>query len=257
VRVCRDADEIRDAAKYVLSSSTVFGETNTEVLIQSFLHGTEYVVDMVSSGGRRYLAGVWEYRKRMVHGTHNIYDREVLMAPDASPVPELRAYVDQALTALGIDHGPTHAEVMMTPEGPALVEVGARMAGNMQPAFHDLVAGANQADVAALAAVRPEEFLDRWGDRCYTRRRPAQTCMTPTQLDGVVDHVDQATVDRLRALESVFGVDVKLGPQSRIRPTIDLFTSTLRVFMTADEQDLLDHDYQVIQELKDEVYRLE
>ncbi|MGW5049840.1 ATP-grasp domain-containing protein [Actinokineospora sp. NPDC004072] len=255
VAVCANAQEARKAAEAVLGSETIYYEVNREVLVQSYLAGTEYVVDMVSVDGRRYTCGVWEYRKRLL-GTHNIYDREVVLPESASPVPELIAYVDAALTALGIQHGPTHAEVIITPEGPALVEVGARLAGNMHPGFHDHCLGANQADLTALAYARPQEFLERYADRTYTKGREASVYTAPTELDGVVAEIDQAVVAEIEALDSVYGLNVKIKPGGRIRPTVDLYTSTLRVFMHGEREDDVIRDYHRIQELKDRVYRL-
>ncbi|MFI9778709.1 ATP-grasp domain-containing protein [Streptomyces sp. NPDC051956] len=255
VAVCGSVDEVRKAAETVLSTRTIYEETNREVLVQSYLAGEEYVVDMVSCQGQRYTCGVWQYHKRLL-GTHNIYDRETNL-PDGAPlVRELVDYVDSALAALGIDHGPTHAEVIVTPEGPALVEVGARLAGNMHPGFHDLVLGANQADLTALAYARPDEFLEKYAGRVYRKQRPAAVYTAPTELDGTVDSVDQSVVEQIESLETVYAVNVKIKPGGRIRPTVDLYTSTLRIFMAgADENELL-HDYRSIQELKDRVYRL-
>ncbi len=255
VAVCASIEQVRKAAEAVLGTRTIYGDLNTEVLVQSYLAGEEYVVDMVSCQGQRYTCGVWQYQKRLL-GTHNIYDREVSLPPEAQPVPELIAYVNSALDALGIQFGPTHAEVILTPEGPALVEVGARLAGHIHPGFHDEALGANQADLTALAYARPAEFLAEYAGRAYRKLRAAAVYTAPTELDGIVDSVDQGVVEEIENLETVYGLNVKIKPGGRIRPTVDLYTSTLRVFMSgACEEDLL-RDYRRIQELKDRVFRL-
>jgi len=46
----------------------------------------------------------------------------------------LRAYIAKVLDALGLYYGPSHAEVIVTNDGPCLVEVGARMHGASGPA---------------------------------------------------------------------------------------------------------------------------
>lgn len=252
VAVCRTPEQVRKAAAHVLTTSSIFDEPNREVLVQSYLDGEEYVVDTVSHAGRRYTCGVWQYRKRLLD-THNIYDREVLQ----DPVPELIAYVHDVLDALGINYGPAHAEVMMTPDGPALVEIGARMSGNMHPGFHDECVGTNQADVTALACVAPERFLSLYADRVYRKVREADVYTVPTTLDGVVASIDEAVVAEIEALESVYGLNLKLRPGSRIRPTIDLYTSTIRIFLLGDTSEALARDYRRIQQLADQVYRLE
>lgn len=256
VAICADAAQAREAAEAILGAQTIWGEVNREVLIQSYLDGIEYVVDTVSWRGRRYTCGVWEYRKRQV-GVHNIYDCDVLLPAQDRRVPELVGYVDSALQALGIEYGPTHAEVIITPDGPALVEVGARTAGNLSPSFHDLCLGANQAGVTALAYTRPEEFLDRYAGRCYTALSQAWVYNTPTELTGKVCGVNQDVVAEIEALPTVRELIVKLRPGWRIRPTVDLLSSTLKAFLAADSTEELQRDYQRITELKDRVYQLE
>ncbi|HEX8095026.1 ATP-grasp domain-containing protein [Jatrophihabitans sp.] len=256
VAICADAGQVRKAADAILGTETIWGEANHEVLVQSYLDGVEYVVDMVSWQGRRYTCGVWEYRKRLV-GVHNIYDYEVLLPAEDSRVAELTGYVDSALRALGISYGPTHAEVIITPDGPALVEVGARTAGNLSPAFHDQCLGANQAGLTALAYARPRDFLDRYADRCYTALCQAWVYNTPTDRAGVVTHVDQDVVAEIQALPTVSEVIVKLRKGWRMTPTVDLLSSTLKVFMAADSTQDLQRDYQRVTELKDRVYQLD
>jgi biotin carboxylase len=255
VAICRDAAEVRQAAAVVLAGRTVFDEPNGEVLIQSYLAGDEFVVDMVSFAGRRYTCGVWQYRKKLV-GTHNLYDYELALAEDDERVAQLVPYLDSVLTALGIDYGPSHAEVIITADGPALVEVGARLSGNMNPDLHDECLGGNQADLTALAAVRPQEFLDRYADRRFHKVREAWVCTTPTELDGVVRSVDRSVVAEIEALETVRGVNVKIKAGGRITPTVDLYTSTMRIFMSGDSTAAVERDFRHIQQIKDQVFRL-
>lgn len=256
VYICHGDAEIAAAAHAVLSGPDIYGKPNTEALIQSFLEGNEYIVDTVSRDGRRFVCGVWRYHKRILTDGRPVYDRDVLLAADEDPVPELIAYVDTVLDALGIRYGSAHAEVIMTADGPALVEIGARMNGNMNPGFHDRCLGHNQANLTALAYLHPEQFLAEYADRAYTRNAPAMVCNTATELDGVVDFVDPAAVARIEALPSVHSVAVKLRPGARIRPTRDLLSSPLRVFMTGGtEADIL-ADYATLQGIKDDVYRV-
>ena len=255
VAVCSDAAQVRAAAARVLGTATIFDEPNREVLVQGYLEGTEYVVDTVSWEGRRYTCGVWEYRKRRV-GVHTLYDREIALPAHESPVPELIDYVDEALRALGISYGPTHAEVIVTADGPALVEVGARTAGNMHPGFHDRCLGGNQAAMTALAYTRPAEFLDRWAGRRYTRLVDASVYTTPTEQDGVVARIDRGVLAEIDGLATVWGVVLKVAEGGRIRPTVDLKSSTMKIFMAGPSEDAVLRDYRRIQRLKDAVFQL-
>ncbi|MGW5049835.1 ATP-grasp domain-containing protein [Actinokineospora sp. NPDC004072] len=255
VFICRDAAEVRAAAETVLAAKDIFDLPNTEALIQSYLSGPEYIVDTVSVDGKPYVCGVWRYVKTVLPNGKNIYDKDVLCAPDAEPVPQLISYVTEVLAALGIRTGPSHAEVIMTADGPAIVEVGARLNGNMNPGFHDRCLGANQADLIALAYARPDEFRERYAGRVYTKRMDAMVHNTATTLSGEVVGVDQPVVDKIAALPTVHLVSVKLGPGKRLKETVDLLSSPLRIFMVGDPAELA-ADHAAIQTLKDQVYLL-
>ncbi|MEU7885525.1 ATP-grasp domain-containing protein [Microbispora bryophytorum] len=256
VFVCRNEEEVRRAAERVLSARDIFDLPNREALVQSYLPGTEYIVDTVSADGRRFVCGVWEYEKKILATGNNIYDNDVLRDPADHPVPELIAYVDEVLDALGIRNGPAHAEVVMTPDGPALVEIGARLNGNLNPGFHQVCLGTNQADLTALAYLRPREFAETYGGRVYTKRQEAFVHNTATTREGDVAAVDETVVEKISSLPTVHLVSVKLAPGRRMRPTVDLLSSPLRIFMTGPDLAALRADHEAIQTLKDRVYVL-
>jgi hypothetical protein len=256
VLICSSVREVESAARKVLGSSNLFGEPNTEALAQTYLDGIEYIVDTVSSDGQRFVCGVWEYEKTLLPGGNRIYDKDILLDPRVAPVPELVSYVDDVLDAINIRWGPAHSEVIMTPEGPALVEIAARVNGNIDPGTHDVCLGTNQVTLSALGYVRPDEFGKTYGNRVYERVQPAVVYNTPTELFGVVDAIDEAVLEEIRGLDSVHNVIVKLKPGGPIRPTVDLMSSTMRIYLTAPNQDLLLADYEQCRQLKDFVYRV-
>ncbi|EST23913.1 hypothetical protein N566_25275 [Streptomycetaceae bacterium MP113-05] len=256
VTVCGDATEVAAAAEALLASRNIFGDANTEVLIQSYLAGTEYIVDTVSCDGRNYVCGVWEYEKTLLPSGRNIYDRDILTDPAQDPVPALVGYVNDVLDALEVRWGPAHAEIIMTEQGPALVEIGTRLNGNLDAGFHDVCLGHNQAALSAQAYVASGAFLERYADGVYTKRRPAFVYNTPTELDGTVAAHDEATLAEIRGLDAVHHVGVKVQPGSPIRPTTDLLTSSMRVFLTAPGETELEAAYQKVRSLKDSVYLL-
>jgi carbamoylphosphate synthase large subunit len=257
VFVCDGPDAVRAAARTVLDAPNLFGLANTEILVQSYLKGTEYIVDTVSCGGERYVCGVWEYEKTLLPSGKNIYNRDLLADPDDNPVvAALTSYVDEVLAALGVAWGPAHAEVIVTDEGPVLVEIGTRLNGNINAPFHDVCLGHNQAALTAWAYTRPDEFRAEYAGRTYARLQPAVVYNTPTELDDVVESVDETAVAEIRSLESVFFMAVKFGPGARIKPTVDLLTSSLRVFLTAPDDTTLTADYEKVRSLKDAVYRV-
>jgi hypothetical protein len=257
VFVCRDADDLRRAFPAILTARDIFDDANEQVLVQSYLAGTEYIVDTVGVDGHTVVCGVWEYDKRLLRNGKPIYNRDILIDPDDPVVGPLVAYTRQVLAALGVRNGPAHSEIIVTDRGPVVVEVGARLNGNMHPEFHDICLGANQADLTALAYVRPEEFLAANPGGGYRRYQPAVVFNTPTALSGRIASIDTAVVDSIRSLRSVVDLTVKRRAGDVIVPTRDLLTSPIRVFMTSPDQDVLDADYRFIDSVRESVYVLE
>ena len=257
VFVCPDADALRRAFTSILTSSDIFDIANERVLVQSYLSGTEYIVDTVSVDGQAFVCGVWEYDKRLLPNGKPIYNRDVLLDADAPVCAPLIAYTRQVLDALGVHNGPAHSEVIVGPNGPVVVEVGARLNGNMNPVFHDICLGTNQADLTALAYVDSGRFLAGYGEGVYQRRQPAVVFNTPTSLSGRVVSVNEDAVRRIRELPSVVDLTVKRRPGDIIVPTRDLLTSPIRVFLTAPDEATLARDYQVIDEIRESVYGVE
>ncbi|MET9604790.1 ATP-grasp domain-containing protein [Streptomyces sp. NPDC006512] len=256
VFICRDADALRAAFPSILGSTTVFNGTNTEVLVQSFLEGTEYIVDTVSVDGRAYACGVWQYEKRVLPNGKPIYNRDILIDPADPVAVALIDYTRAMLKVLRIDNGPAHTEVIITADGPALVEVGARVNGHLHPAFHDACLGTNSADLTAMAYARPDRFLAQYADRVYRKHQPAVVYNAPTVLHGEVLSVNRSLVEEIRRLPSVVDLVVKRRPGDVIVPTEDLLTSPLRVFLTAPDQATVDADYRFIESVRESLYEV-
>lgn len=135
------------------------------------------------------------------------------------------------------------------------MEIAARTNGNSHPEFHNACMGANQADLVAMAAVRPGAFVEEFSGKVYRKQAEAMVHNTTTELAGEVGEVDQDAVAAISSLETVFRVSVKLSAGERIRPTTDLSTSPLRIFMTGSPE-ALQRDCRRIQEIKDQVFLL-
>ena len=151
VKLCHNFEEAKAHFDHLLVVEAVNGGYNTEVLCQEFLRGKEYVVDTVSRDGEHKIMQVWVYDKRpangageIVHG-HCFLTQQWLfflntfyviiafvyfgMLPIDSSSQEAKLlinYCKHVLDALQIKNGPGHAEIILTPSGPCLVEMNCR-----------------------------------------------------------------------------------------------------------------------------------
>jgi hypothetical protein len=83
-------------------------------LVQEFASGTEYAIDIVSKNGQHKVAALWRYDKRQVNGAPFVYFATELV-DSQTPEGELVCdYATKALDALGVKHGMTHSEFILT-----------------------------------------------------------------------------------------------------------------------------------------------
>lgn len=123
-----------------------FGEIDDRLLVQKFVTGTEYVIDTFSHEGKHSLVDVCAYGK-VDNGPHMaVYDTMRWLPPDDPALTGLTVYVSGVLDAVGLRFGSAHVEVMGTPEGPLLIELGARPHGGGQPRFNRNATGDSQID---------------------------------------------------------------------------------------------------------------
>jgi biotin carboxylase len=136
VRTLVEAEEAAAAALELSRSGTV--------LVEELVDGPEVTVNAFSAGGLfhplaitdRVLAGAPAFGVALAH-----------VAPSEHDVSEVAAVAEAAARALGIEDGPTYTQVMLSPRGPLVGELAARVGGG-----HDaeLVRAATGVDLNAL-----------------------------------------------------------------------------------------------------------
>ncbi|HYR59261.1 MAG TPA: ATP-grasp domain-containing protein [Chthoniobacteraceae bacterium] len=98
------------------------------VLVEEFMHGVEMSVEAFVAGGRFFSLALSD---KIRTEPPYLLDTTVLF-PSEQPVAiqdEALRMVEKAAEVLGIDSAPIHAEVMVTPNGPMMVELAARGPG--------------------------------------------------------------------------------------------------------------------------------
>lgn len=141
------ADDLRQAVARAFEFSK-----SSEVLIESYMDGTEFTVETFAAGGPHRVLAVTE--KKKVEGTRGTVASE-LATPQRAPevVDRIAQAVVSAYAALGYDCGPGHAEVILQKDGQVgLVEVAGRGGGFM--VFDKLVPAVSGVDVARLTVLQ-------------------------------------------------------------------------------------------------------
>ncbi|NBH08576.1 ATP-grasp domain-containing protein [Amycolatopsis sp. SID8362] len=147
VTFVRGGTEWRRAFDDLIGATNRLGARNEQVVVQERVVGVEYVVNTFTFDGEHAVTDIACYRKVLrgesAAGSAAIYE-SVRFLPCAAPGNEtLVAYTRDVLDALGIRFGPAHTELMLTEDGPVLIETGARIAGGGMPESARLATGDN------------------------------------------------------------------------------------------------------------------
>ncbi|MFI7544712.1 ATP-grasp domain-containing protein [Actinoplanes sp. NPDC049599] len=196
----------------------IFGLPNTDVVVQERIFGTEYVVDTFSRDGRHTVTNVCRYHK--VDNGHNfaVYESIEFLPPDAPENAALIPYVESVLDALGIRFGLAHSEVMMTTDGPTLIETGARLAGAGLPGLCELATGENGVGrlIDDLAGRAP-------GRTGYQLVWHVSSVFLIMREHGTV--ANAAAYEKIRALPSCRLLQLNVHDGDLVTPTSDLMST--------------------------------
>lgn len=105
-------------------------KSNERLLVEEHMQGTVVGCDVMTRDGRHELLGVNE-KKFFDHPSFAIQGG--CFMPMHEDLAFLEAYVFSLLDAVGFDWGATHIELMLTPQGPRLIEINARLVGAKIP----------------------------------------------------------------------------------------------------------------------------
>ena len=262
VHTCHTQEAVIAAWKMLTGEAGLFGEENTAVLAEECLTGIEYVVNTVSYNGKHSLSEFWVYRKIPVPGIAPIYDYcRLLPYPEAGdPLHGLIEYAFKAIDALGITHGPAHSEVMLTAQGPRLIESGARvMGGSLDPDIVTDCIGHNQVDWTIDCHLFPEKFIHK-SAAPYAVRNFLMMKFLIAQRAG---HIRDIPFLQLASkLPSAYVGDlVHVIETENLEKTIDLFTAPGMIILKHPDEKVLLADYQTIADLEtryqDRLYELD
>lgn len=90
-------------------------EKNRTYLLQQFIQGTEFFVNVFSINGKHYLSGVFRYSKQPFKNV--MLYRYAEVETDKLIWDKFANYIPKILNALEVKNGITHNELMMQPDG--------------------------------------------------------------------------------------------------------------------------------------------
>jgi biotin carboxylase len=247
VAFCASPAEVRRAARELMGRANRMGSTNRELLVQERLEGQQFFLNSVSWEGVHHVSEIWRETKLTVPGASVVSDREDLLPATGPDQDVLVPYVTAVLDALGVAYGAAHTEVMLTAEGPVLIECGARLQGM-------LVSGAvRRATGADHVTVTVEAYLDPGS----VRRRAATPYVLREHVTGVWLIAREAGVvtggrgmAQVRRLPSYFDAIESVGVGGVVPRTVDLFSAPGLIYLVHEDADQIEADYERIRALE-------
>ncbi len=245
VRICFEEHEALAAFRTIFGKKNVVGIVNDSVLVQEFIEGEQYVVNGVSIGGKHRITELWHEQRLNIRGVGNLYDYETMIPYEGSSQALIIEYTKKVLTALGIEEGASHTEIILTKEGPVLIECGARMQGGIISAPILEAIGDSHMTMTLKRYVDPLNFLENINTR-YVMTKTLRVVNLIMARAGVVKENNSNVL--LVTLPSFCMIARTPDVGDYVKKTTDLPTKVGHVYLMHDSMLQLDSDYKKIRE---------
>lgn len=250
---CQHEEDLRAAHRDIVGKLNPNGVVNSDIALQEFLAGDEYIVDTVSHEGKHLCVAIWVYNK--IRGlpwnpTAIMNQQNKLLPASGEKQDELVDYVFRVLDAVGIRYGACHTEVMFTKRGPILVEVNNRMHGLQGPRLIELATGTSKATYLADAlAGKGELFKKHYIASPERYLYPMQKhCIQLVLISSKEGYLKCPIQDVLNSMQLSTVVEICPALQKRqyLRKTCDLNSSPGGVLMVHESLQKLESDIERI-----------
>jgi biotin carboxylase len=107
------------------------GDAAVEILVEEFVPGREVAVEGLLRAGRLEILAVFD-KPDPLDGP--FFEETIYVTPsrqDENSLAAVKSATERATRALGLEHGPIHAELRVSPTGVSVIEVAARSIGGL------------------------------------------------------------------------------------------------------------------------------
>jgi len=251
VKICYDLDLVARSFQSLLGRANQLGYYNSQVLLEEYLGGIEYMMNAVSCRGEHFITECALSNRIVLDDGAIIYDSLDMIDSERSDYRELQSYFCKVLDALGIQNGPSHGELKIDNRGPVLIEVGARLPGASVPLLSEQCMDYGPITATADAFLNPSQFVQRVR-RSKGRHHFFKIVFFISKVSGTV----RRTIDTswIKNLKSYYDIVLDERPGVQIKPTCDLFTTPGYVKLIHENEEVLLRDHELIRMAEYEMF---
>lgn len=208
-----------------------------KLLVEEFLQGSIHSVDAFvdAQGNPTVLEQVVDYQTGYDIGYDDNFHYSRLLPSKLSPAHQqaLRHCAEIGIRALGMKSSPAHVEIIMTPAGPRIVEIGARN-GGYRERMHLL---ANQIDISKAAL---QVALGQAADTTARANEPCAVLELFPKHPGTFSAISNEA--RLRTLPSLEYFSQKVNPGDFVGKAADGYKMCAVIILHNADQAQFDTD---------------
>jgi biotin carboxylase len=178
------------------------------LLVEDYLPGAEVAVEAIMTAGELEPLAIFDKPDDLAGP---FFEETIYVTPSRLPAAaaaEVLNVTARAARALGLDHGPIHAELRVDQGRARVVEIAARSIGGLCSRVFQLAAGPLEDVLIAHAAGRPLPARER-------EDQAAGVMMMPIARSGVLRRV--SGIEEARRVPGVEGVTVSIQPNMPVR----------------------------------------
>jgi biotin carboxylase len=180
------------------------------LLVESFVPGQEVALEGLLRGGRLEVLALFD-KPDPLDGP--FFEETIYVTPSRHALElqcQIARVTSDAARALGLSHGPMHAELRLTPQGPRILEIAARSIGGLCGRALRFGAGTSLEEIVVSHAVGlPVATLGR-------ERRAAGVLMLPIPRAGVLRGV--RGIEAAQAVPGVEDVVITIPEGREVEP---------------------------------------
>jgi D-alanine-D-alanine ligase-like ATP-grasp enzyme len=198
-------------------------EAHEIALVEGFIPGREYAVEALLHHGVLHVLAIFD-KPHPLDGP--FFEETIYVTPSSAP-PDVQVRIVQAVTsaasAIGLHHGPVHAECRVKVEGVFVLEVAARPIGGLcaralrfQSAITDQSAINNLQSAISLEELLLRHALGEAPDDWRRERDASGVMMIPIPRRGILRSVDG--VDAAREVPDIDDIRITAKPDQLLVP---------------------------------------